>query len=949
MKAKSKKLESNPVEAKLRMELDRAMQQLRRYKREAAAAVVSPTGSASPASPGSAAPPAGPALSASGATPAPPTPAEPAPPAKLVPIPASISLATAPARPAPGAAPPPGHSPVVAAPASPPAAAHPAAGEVETLRAEMTDLQSAKQRLSRLYFRQVEESRKRTQLLQLLLQDICAIGAALDLDTVLARLAETLCHRMGFRVVVVRVREPDTDRIAARAFAGVDDATRAAIESEDVRLQQLLSQLHEGSKVSSSYFIGDGEGTLPAPAGAEGGAREGAEWRPGDVLLVPIYGRTGELVACFSVEDPEDGMVPSLETVGLLEVLGNLAGASIENAALVRQLELHSRDLEVSGRRAQELHSLKHDFISTVSRELRTPLAAIRAHVETMLAAREEEIPFDLQRRFLAILREESERLARLVESMLDLNRFETGVQRAARQSVDVAAVLDEAAGLLAPAAEAAQVDLKAQIDAADTRMDADRDQITQLVLHLGGNAVKFTPPRGRVTLRLFGDARDVTLQVEDSGAGIPEALLQRIFGRSHAVDSSVIHRYGGAGLGLAICRSIVEWHGGRVFAESAPGQGSRFTVILPRRTGPRVLLRPGLESESGNGDVLRMAVEMVAQVMNARVVSLLAPQGGGQDLVVQAALGLEERVVREAVIKPGTGVAGWVAQHRRPVCVSDTSQRPEGTGPAHELYRTGTFLSVPLEGERGLLGVLNVTDPISETAFDAEDCHLMLHLAERVSAALDEAGAASTAGAAGTGRALRSTFADSAHGRESASGRVRVARAMARALGLPESEVGLVSFASSVQGPGADEPGEGPAPAGATAGAEGVEAAAAESDATRLSHVESMSAARAILLTRHEWWDGSGYPRGLEGTEIPLGGRILAVVDAFERMTTAKGRREALSREDAILELRKLAGTRFDPEVVDAFEGACVELETPRWESAADSWEHASATQGGE
>ena len=360
MKAKSKKLESNPVEAKLRMELDRAMQQLRRYKREAAAAVVSPTGSASPASPGSAAPPAGPALSASGATPAPPTPAEPAPPAKLVPIPASISLATAPARPAPGAAPPPGHSPVVAAPASPPAAAHPAAGEVEALRAEMTDLQSAKQRLSRLYFRQVEESRKRTQLLQLLLQDICAIGAALDLDTVLARL------------VVVRVREPDTDRIAARAFAGVDDATRAAIESEDVRLQQLLSQLHEGSKVSSSYFIGDGEGTLPAPAGAEGGAREGAEWRPGDVLLVPIYGRTGELVACFSVEDPEDGMVPSLETVGLLEVLGNLAGASIENAALVRQLELHSRDLEVSGRRAQELHSLKHDFISTVSRELRT-------------------------------------------------------------------------------------------------------------------------------------------------------------------------------------------------------------------------------------------------------------------------------------------------------------------------------------------------------------------------------------------------------------------------------------------------------------------------------------------------------------------------------------------------------------------------------------------------
>jgi hypothetical protein len=382
------------------------------------------------------------------------------------------------------------------------------------------ELQSAKLRLSKLYFREVEESRRRAQRLQLLLEDICAIGAALDLDTVLARLAETLCKRMGFRIVVVRVREPRTDRLTARAFAGVDDATRAALESEEVRLGSLMSQLSEESKVSRSYFIGGGDDHPgPSAAASESG---GPEWRPEQVLLVPIYGRTGELVACFSVEDPEDGLVPSIETVGLLEILGNLAGASIENAALYGQLEGHARDVELFGRRTQELHSLKNDFISTVSRELRTPLAAIRAHVETLLAAREEEIPFDLQRRFLAILHDESERLARLVESMLDLNRFDAGVLRIARENVDLAGVLEEAAGALAPAAEAAQVDLKAEIDAADTRMDADRDQIKQLVLHLGGNAVKFTPRGGRVTLRLSGDARDVTLQVEDSGSGIP-------------------------------------------------------------------------------------------------------------------------------------------------------------------------------------------------------------------------------------------------------------------------------------------------------------------------------------------------------------------------------------------------------------------------------------------
>jgi hypothetical protein len=332
-------------------------------------------------------------------------------------------------------------------------------------------------------------------------------------------------------------------------------------------------------------------------------------------------------------------------------------------------------------------------------------------------------------------------------------------------------------------------------------------------------------------------------------------------------------------------------------------------------------------------------------------VVSLLAPDGEGGDLVVQAALGLEERVVREAAIKPGSGVAGWVAQHRRPVCVSDSGQRPEGTGAAREIYRTGTFLAVPLEGERGLLGVLNVTDPITGTPFDAEDCHLMLHLAERVSAALQEAREPDDAGAGleHTARGLRGAITDLEHGRESASRRVRLARAMGRILGLPDSEVGLVSFAASLQGAGMLEPGEQATGPDARGGEDATAATGPESEAARLRPLEAMGATRDILLTRHEWWDGSGYPRGLEGDEIPLGGRILAVVDAFERMTAGKGRRQALPREEAIRELRRLAGAHFDPEAVDAFEGACVELEQPRGESAADSWEHASATQGGE
>jgi signal transduction histidine kinase len=151
-----------------------------------------------------------------------------------------------------------------------------------------------------------------------------------------------------------------------------------------------------------------------------------------------------------------------------------------------------------------------------------------------------------------------------------------------------MAEVVAETARLLEPVGSAGQVSLKLDIRAADTSLEADRDQMRQLVLHLGSNAVKFTPAGGTATFRLEGNEQEITLQVEDTGIGIPEDALEQVFERFYQVDSSLVRRYGGTGLGLSICKSIVEWHGGRVFATSEHGAGACFTVVLPRRSAPR-------------------------------------------------------------------------------------------------------------------------------------------------------------------------------------------------------------------------------------------------------------------------------------------------------------------------------------------------------------------------
>jgi len=808
----------------------------------------------------------------------------------------------------------------------------PPSGDLAELQRQVVELTSTRQRLSRLYFNQVEENRKRAQKLHEILENISRINSNLDLDAMLQTLADTIKMSLGFGMVLIRLRDRGTNLLKARAFAGIGSAARVALQREDVEIESFLAWLKDEFKVSRSYFIShthEYSRQLPKGYRAQLGDREEWEWHSEDVLLVPLFNRQGELQGYFSVDDPIDRLVPSRESIEMLEIFGHHAVVAIENARLYRELEEHTRELEEANQRMQEMHALKANFVSAVSHELRTPLTAIRAYVDTLLAAREGELPHEQLHRFLAIISEESQRLTRLIESVLDLNRFDSGAMRLSRQPMDMAEVVEETGRLLAPVAQTGHVELKVVLDAADTRVDADRDQMRQLALHLGSNAVKFTPPGGTVTLRLTGDARDITLQAEDTGIGIPENALDRVFERFYQVDSSLVRRYGGTGLGLAICKSIVDWHGGRIFAESKQGNGSRFTVVMPRRTGPRVALRPNPRRHGASEDVLRLALEMVAEVMNARVVSLLAPEADGS-LLVQAAIGLDERIVRDARILPGQGVAGWVAEHRRPVCVSGEDAVDEIPGSGRDQYRTGTFLSVPLEGEDGLVGVLNVTDPAAERPFDAEDCHLLLHLANRVAAAWQQALTMehNQEGVEGTANALRQVLQHLERGRRSAPDRVRLARRLARELNLSESEVGVISFAASIHDVGMNRLGEEVVGTGGTLDESNREALQRhpEVGAELLRPLESMGVVRDVVLSHHEWWDGTGYPRGLSGEEIPMGGRILAVVDAYESMTIGRPHREALSPLAALDELHRLKGTQFDQVVVDAFERALAE-----------------------
>ena len=230
------------------------------------------------------------------------------------------------------------------------------------------------------------------------------------------------------------------------------------------------------------------------------------------------------------------------------------------------------------------LDRLKDEFISTVSHELRTPLTSIRGSLGLLSSGILGEVN-DKVANLLRIALTNSDRLVRLINDILDLERIQSGREPLAYRPVQLAEIVRQAIEGMQPVAEAAGVQLIH--DATLVEIAADPDRLLQVLTNLLSNAIKFSPPNSTVSVMLRPGVTGVTLAVIDQGRGIPADKLESIFGRFQQVDASDSRQKGGSGLGLAICRTIVLQHSGRIWAERNSVRGSTFRVFLPFQPAP--------------------------------------------------------------------------------------------------------------------------------------------------------------------------------------------------------------------------------------------------------------------------------------------------------------------------------------------------------------------------
>jgi two-component system sensor histidine kinase BaeS len=352
----------------------------------------------------------------------------------------------------------------------------------------------------------------------------------------------------------------------------------------------------------------------PGPPGGPGGERASIEVAGSRVGFVAVAGRgpriefllrqfgptlgaigivlllLGSAVGSLAIFRPASNRLRALEKVAQAIGEGDVSARATESGgdevtALARAINQMAGDLEARTSAMEASDRTRRQLLADVSHELKTPLASIRGYVET-LAMPEVKLDEDTRRRYLDIVGDETIKLERIIGDLLDLARLEGGGMTLACEVVPVARLFQRASDRHEREVIEKQINLETTIAPDAQEVWGDPSRLEQAVQNLVANALRHTPEGGQVTLLSKQTGGAVCLMIRDSGTGIPEEHLARVFDRFYKVDASRADPYSkaGSGLGLSIVKAIIERHGGTVAAANIPGGGAEFTISLPPR-----------------------------------------------------------------------------------------------------------------------------------------------------------------------------------------------------------------------------------------------------------------------------------------------------------------------------------------------------------------------------
>jgi signal transduction histidine kinase/response regulator RpfG family c-di-GMP phosphodiesterase len=725
----------------------------------------------------------------------------------------------------------------------------------------------------------------------------------------------------GAAFVMLRIAKSGADVFEAKAHAGLGAVHPGNDSLFSVGRATLQSLSLKGEPFEAGFMVGAeqirGEQESPVPPGMH--------WKGKKILVVPIE-RDRRVAGFFTVGFFDD--VPEAHLTSVLRLFADRVFLVIQRDRSKEMLRTKERALASCKEELEGLNQLKSNFLSVVSHELRTPLTSIKAYTETLLE-NVDTIKRDTLQDFLRVMDEENERLIKLVDTILNFSQMETGHLKVERTSCNLNRMVEEAHSALQHKFLAGSINTELRLPRHACRIGADHELIMQLLQNLMNNAAKFTPPGGKVTVTLEEEASAARIVVQDTGSGIPEDQLEKVFERFHQVDASNTREHGGSGLGLAICKNIVEWHDGKIWVENVKDSGAKFVVLLPMKDiAVRQAVAAGFigSRRFERERYLTLLVEMLSEFLQARKASIMLLEKDQQILRIVAAKGLDLEFVQNTRLEVGDRIAGRVAQTGEPLHVFDIESDAEyGRANNALFYGTRSFISAPLKDGDEVVGVLNVSDHVDGREFTRADRELLEALGGIITGMLKrlEAYEKVSMNFERLKDAMHAILdMREAWGSKNLWNYTLIALEVGKRLKLDEGSLTALRLGMNLYDLGLMR-----IPRNIRTKKEELTAKERETlrEHTNIGFAISSPMGledRIMRMVRshHEHHDGSGYPDGLAGNEVPIESRIVGVVDAFRALMSEGPYRRVYSLEEARTEISAGAGSLFDPRVVEAF-----------------------------
>ena len=395
-----------------------------------------------------------------------------------------------------------------------------------------------------------------------------AVNSTLDLETVLDTIVAKAVQLSGTDTGTIYVFDETSGEFQLRATYGMSEELIASLKSHHAGLSEALA-LATGRH--SAVQVADLRNEPLAPRQAAPVQQLVLEAGYRARMIVPLLG-ANRIVGALVVRRKAPGEFPK-RTVDLVQTFAAQSVLAIQNARLFREVEIKSHQLEVASRH-------KSQFLANMSHELRTPLNAILGYTELILDNLYGGIPQRMRDK-LERVQSNGKHLLGLINDVLDLSKIEAGQLTLSLDDYSIGDVVQNVVTVVEPLATEKSLALKIELPNDLPTAHGDQRRLTQVLLNLVGNAIKFTDS-GEVAIKVATENGAYTLSVRDTGPGIDLAHQSKIFEEFQQADSSTTKTKSGTGLGLSISRRIVAMHGGRIWVKSAPGCGSTFFIEVP-------------------------------------------------------------------------------------------------------------------------------------------------------------------------------------------------------------------------------------------------------------------------------------------------------------------------------------------------------------------------------